>query len=77
MIIHPPSLPLIMAALDTHPLHARHLAFALFRFYVCITTLFNGLLRGAEEAGERGGQETFVEFPVDEYLARRHWEGLM
>lgn len=64
-----------MAALDAHPLHTRHLALTLFGLTVCITTLFNGLFRGAEGAGGRGGQETFQEFPVDEDPARSHWEG--
>lgn len=77
MIIHPPSLPLIMAALDVHPLCTRHLALTLFGLAVCITTLFNGLFRGAEGVGCRRGQETFQEFPVDVDPARRHWEGLV
>lgn len=68
-----------MAALDAHPLRTRHLALALFGLTVCITTLFNGLFRGAGGAGGagegRGGQETFQEFPVDEDPARSHWEG--
>lgn len=59
MIIHPPSPPLIMAALDVHPLRTRHLALTLFGLAVCITTLFNGLFRGAEGVGCRRGQETF------------------
>ncbi len=75
MIIHPPSPPLVMAALDAHPLRTRHLALALFGLTVCITALFNGLFRGAEGAGGRGEQETFQEFPVDEDPARSHWEG--
>lgn len=45
MIIHP---PLVMAALDTHPLRSQHLALTLLTVTVCITTLFNGLFRGAE-----------------------------
>lgn len=76
MIIHPPFPPLIMAALDVHPLRTRHLALTLFGLAVCITTLFNGLFRGAEGVGCRRGQETFQEFPVDVDPARRHWEGL-
>lgn len=54
MIIHPPSPPLIMAALDAHPLCTRHLALTLLGLTVCITTLFNGLFRGAEGAGGWG-----------------------
>lgn len=54
MIIHPPSPPLIMAALDAHPLCTRHLALTLFGLTVCITTLFNGLFRGAGGTGGRG-----------------------
>ena len=75
MIIHPPSPPIVIAALDAHPLCTRHLALALFGLTVCITILFNGLFRGAGGAGGRGGQETFQEFPVDVDPARSHWEG--
>lgn len=55
MIIHPLSPPLVMAALDTHPLRSQHLALTLLTFTVCITTLFNGLFRGAEVGG--GGKQ--------------------
>lgn len=53
MIIHPLSPPLVMAALDTHPLRSQHLALTLLTFTVCITTLFNGLfgVGGASRAG--------------------------
>lgn len=57
MIIHPPSPPLVMAALEAHPLRTRHLALALLGLTVCITTLFNGLFRGAEGAGGGGAGE--------------------
>lgn len=43
-----------MAALDTHPLRSQHLARTLLRFTVCITTLFNGLFRGAGVGGGCG-----------------------
>lgn len=56
MIIHPPSPPLVMAALDAHPLRSRHLALALFGLAVCITMLFNGLFTGAGGGGSGAGK---------------------
>lgn len=72
MIIHPPQPPLIMAALDAHPLRTRHLALSLFSITVCITALPNGSGVGV---GVLVGQETFQEFPVDEDPVRSHWKG--
>lgn len=63
MIIHPLSPPLVMAALDTHPLRSQHLARTLLRFTVCITTLFNGLFRGAEVGGGVGRPNRAGKFP--------------
>lgn len=82
MIIHPLSPPLVMAALDTHPLRSQHLALTLLRFTVCITTLFNGLFRGAEVGGggcgeTKQGRENFQEFPVCQEQVSGHWEGLL
>ena len=76
MIIHPSYPPPIMAALDTHPLRTRHLAFGLFSLIVCITThCLMDFLGGVVGAECQGGQATFQEFPVDADPARRHWEG--
>lgn len=76
MIIHPPSPPLVMAALDAHPLAPDtwlslflDLVFALQHCLMCSLEGMRGL-----GTGGRGGQETFQEFPVDEDPARSHWE---